>query len=417
MDAQKFTDAKTGRLVAIPHPRRPTGTDWAFVPDRLPPTWEFPGDLWPLLRDAHSALSKLDGIGEFLPNPQLLLKPLQRREAISSSGIEGTHVTPQQLMLFELDPREVRSTDELSTEEQAVDWVFSYGEALRHGFCLLGKLPMCHRVICEMHEVLMRGVRAADNTPGLYRTLPVEILSGNRFIPPPAAEVRGLMDDFEHFMNNRPPRFDPLIFAFIMHYQFEAIHPYSDGNGRIGRALLALMIQQWLGHKMPWLYLSAYFERYEDTYENLLFRVSAEGAWREWVEFCLCGTVAQANDSIARCRLFLRLKDSYASRVKPTPRIDRIIADLFSSPVLTVTSLMAKFGKTYHTMKGDAERLVEAGILREIPGIYPRSFFAWEVVAAAFSDDPEKHAHQVTKSDDSIETEPPGVQSETAAPC
>jgi Fic family protein len=92
-------------------------------------------------------------------------------------------------MLFELDSNEVRATEQLSTEEQAVDWVFSYKEALRHGFCLLGKLPMCHRVIREMHRVLMRGVRSADNTPGLYRTLPVEILSGNRFIPPPATEV------------------------------------------------------------------------------------------------------------------------------------------------------------------------------------------------------------------------------------
>jgi Fic family protein len=406
MDIQRFTKRKTGQLVQIPHRFREDGKDWAFIPDELPAHWEFPVSLWPLLKTADSTLSKLDGIGETLPNPQLLLAPLQRREAISSSSIEGTHVTPEQLLLFELDPREARDGN-----DRVADWeeVFSYGAALRKGWAMLvgEDLPMCHRVITEMHKILMSGARG--KSPGQYRTQPVQIGSGHRYIAPPPSEVQRLMDNLERYANAQAGDLDPLVKAFIIHYQFEAIHPFEDGNGRIGRALIALLIQEWLGHDFPWLYMSPYYEKNGDEYVDLLFRVSAEGAWREWIEFCLNGVIAQTNDSIQRCRAFKRIKDSFTKRVQsPTPRSDKIISILFSSPVVTVTYLASEFQVSYHTARDDAQRLVDAGILAELKGIYPKSFCAPEIMDAAYGE-------PMRSTTTSTEHEQPSAQSETGA--
>lgn len=380
MDPKRFTSDAAGNLVPIDLGLK--GKDWAFIPGELPPKWEFPSHLWPLLAEAKQALGTLNGIGQVLPDPQLLLRPLQTREAITSSGIEGTHVTPQQLLLYELDPREP-----LSDSDQMADWkeVFNYGRALQRGVELLKSIPICKRLIREVHEVLMTGVRGEKSDPGKFRKCQVQIGSSGKFVPPPHLEVERLLDLLEKYIHRDDPRYDPLVRCYLVHYQFEAIHPFMDGNGRVGRALLALMTAYWHKHSVPWLYMSAYFEKFRDEYVKYLFDVSSRGAWEKWVEFCLRGTVEQANDSIYRCHRFIALRSEFHARVKaPSSRTHQLIEALFRAPLLTISWVSKEFDVSYHTARTDIERLVQAKILQELPDEYPRSFVAKEIMDAAY---------------------------------
>lgn len=382
MDATKFTSNATGRLVRIEQPRR----DWAFIPDDLPPKWDFSPELWPLLVEAKETLGTLNGIGQVLPDPQLLLRPLQSREAITSSNIEGTYVTPEQLLLYQLDPREPRSGD-----EQMADWleVFNYGRALEHAYQSLKSLPFCNRVIREMHGILMHGVRGRNKSPGEFRKWQVQIGSSGRFIPPPASEVDRLMGNLEQYINSEDERYDPLVRCFLVHYQFESIHPFVDGNGRVGRALLALMVYKWLGHAQPWLYMSAFYEQFKDEYVGGLFRISTDGDWTKWVEFCLRGAAVQASDSIRRCHLFKNLREQFHAIAARSPRTHTIIEQLFTSPILTIGAVQKRFKIAYQTARADLEHLADVGILKEMPDVHPRSFFAPEIMRIAYreSDD------------------------------
>lgn len=392
MDKLKFSEACPGRLVAIEKENK--AKDWAFVPAPLPPDWEFDVGLWPRLAEAREALGTLNGIGQTLPNPQLLLRPLQTREAITSSSIEGTHVTAAQLLLYELDPTEPSSKDGRMAEQQEV---FNHSRALQHGLTLLGELPFCNRLFKEVHAVLMDGVRGYDKSPGQFRNTQVQIGSHGRFIPPPNSEVAGLMDNFEQYINSDHPHLDPLVRCFLVHYQFEAIHPFRDGNGRVGRVLLTLMICRWMKHAMPWLYMSAFFERFRDEYVNNLFAVSAGARWSQWIEFCLRGTIEQANDSIRRCHEFKRLHETYYEQIRsqgPSPRSHQIIDMLFTYPVLTIPAIVKALGVSYPTARSDLEFLVTCGVLKDNPQAHPRTFRAQQIMRIAFDD-------QLVEGDDS----------------
>ncbi len=380
MDPDKFTESLTGQLVKFGK----SSGEWAFVPDPLPTSWEFVTDLWPLLADAKEALGTLNGIGQTLTDPQLLLRPLQSREAISSSSIEGTYVTPEQLLLYQLDPK-----DPASGDEAAGDWreVFNYGQALVHGCELLKTIPISNRLIKGVHNVLMRGARGNNKTPGEFRKWQVQIGSSGRFIPAPVQHVPDLMGTLEAYINGPDERFDPLIRCFLVHYQFETIHPFADGNGRVGRLLLALMIYKCLGHSHPWLYLSAYFEKYKEEYISNLFAVSADGRWREWVEFCLRGTIQQAKDSIRRCHQFNELRRTLHEKTdSPSSRTHGIIERLFTHPVITTGFVQVEFEVCYNTAKRDLDKLVKDGILREILEHYPKSYYAPDIMRVAYDE-------------------------------
>lgn len=384
MDRNAFTPNATGRIVPLELPNR---RDWSFVPDPLPPRWKLPERLWPLFTEAHGALEKLDGIGQALSDPELLLMPLQNKEAVASSSIEGTFVTPEQLLLYKLDPKEP-----ISAGEVRADWqeVHAYSRAMAFGCEQLKSLPICNRVIKGMHHSLMSNVRGRDKDPGEFRRLHVQVGSSGRYIPPLASEVAPLMNDLEAYINDDASDLHPLIKAFIIHYQFEAIHPFKDGNGRVGRALLAVMIFKYLGHSKPWLYLSAFFEKFKDEYIRNLFLVSADGRWNEWVEFCLNGTLTQATDSIRRCHRFIRLKKEFHSRVTdPTPRSHAIVEGLFIDAITNIRTIADRHNIAYNTAKRDLERLVQSGILRELPETHPTAFFAPEIMSAAYEPLPE----------------------------
>jgi Fic family protein len=290
MDTGKFTQNKTGELVSI------TGVaslNHAFIPYPLPPHWAWPTRLWPLLLEARTSLAKLDGIGKHLPNPQLLLRPLQNRESLRSSSLEGTYSTPKQQLLFQIDPQYPSSASDPANADREV---YNYGRALRLYAENQYELPISLRLIRELHKVLLEGGRGADRRPGEFRKTQNQIGHPARFVPPPPNYLPECLDNFEKYLHQESP-YDPLVNAFIAHYQFEAIHPFQDGNGRVGRLLLAIVIKEWCALSDPWLYMSAFFDENRDEYIDRLFRISTEGDWEGWIEFCLRGVVFQARDT------------------------------------------------------------------------------------------------------------------------
>lgn len=383
LDASLFT-SPTGELVRLSDEQNP---DYAFVPDRLPPDWQPDRELLGLVAEAREVLGTLNGIGQGLPDARLLLAPLQKREALTSSSLEGTYATPEEVLRYELSPKEHGRR-----AGERADWieVFAYDTALRAGVEMLAELPICLRLIRRMHYDLMRDASGLNKAPGEFRRWQVKIGHNARFVPPPPQRLHDLLADFERYANGTEG-VDPLIRCFIAHYQFEAIHPFSDGNGRVGRALLALMIYSIFGHSHPWLYMSAFFERYKDEYIGKLFRVSTAGAWDGWIEFCLRGVISQGADSVRRCHRFNHLKEKFSDAVpKPTPRTHKIVASLFTNQLLSVRRVQDLCdGVAYNTAKKDIDVLVEAGVVSELEGQYPKLFYCPELMRAAYGESHE----------------------------
>lgn len=384
MDTAQFTESATGVLVPIEIGAQP---DWAFLPEPLPADWAIPRALWPLIAHAREKLGTLDGIGRTLANPHLLLRPLQGRESLKSSSLEGTHATPVELLLYRDKPREPTSP-----LDPANDWleVANAGEALRVGAEMLERGPLSVGVIKAMHTALLENVRGRNRTPGEFRETQVYLGITRRYVPPPATRIDDLMLNLQEYTNTPAPPddLDPLVRCFVAHYQFEAIHPFLDGNGRVGRAALALMIRRTLNHTHPWLYLSAYFERNKEHYIQRMFDVSARGEWDAWIEFCLRGVIEQADDAIRRCEALQKLRAELHESADPTrPRVHAIIDLLFTTPVLTKTSLAGALDVAYKTAASDIEHLIERGVLAELPDTrHPTVYSAPSILETAYAD-------------------------------
>lgn len=383
MEKLKFTDKSLGRLKEITINRT---NDCAFIPYPLPKSWNIPQKIWPLLAEAREELGRLDGIGRHMPNYELLLRPLQRREALRSSSLEGTYATPEQLLLYERNPKEPKSQrDPVNSWKE----VANYSNAIRLGQKMLNDLPISLRFIREIHKKLLAGVRGHERQPGEFRRTQVHIGSDRRFIPPPAPETLELLNGLELYLHESND-IDPLIFCFMVHYQFETIHPFLDGNGRVGRLLLSLMIYQYFNLNKPWLYLSAYFDRYKDEYIDNLFNVSAKGDWESWISFCLRGTVSQARDAINRFDKLVELRERYLTTISQkggSIRLNKIIDELFEYPVISVPQIAEVNRISYPTAKSDIVNLVNAGILDEFNvESRPKLFLADEIFDIAFLD-------------------------------
>lgn len=378
MDLKRFSRRSPGQLIVT------VGGEKAFQPNPLPPEWQFPNDLWPLLAETKQQVGILEGVGRLLPNPGLLLRPLEDREAIQSSRLEGTFASPRELLLFEIDQPESTSED-----DPANSWreVYNYRRALH--LATNSELPLSLRLIRQMHEELLFGVRGKDRSPGNFRRVQVYIGSSHRFIPPPPQSLPELLDNLEKYLNVAASAFDPLVDAFLAHYQFETIHPFLDGNGRVGRLLLAVTFQRCCGLSKPWLYLSEYFEAHHDEYIERLFNISAKGDWSGWVKFCLLGVLHQARDAIQRCELLREIKNRYAKLLEETDgsvRLNQIVEGLFYSPYIQVANLAKQLSVSYPTAKSDVERLVNVGILAELPNASPKTFYAPAVYDVAYRD-------------------------------
>ncbi len=379
MDKAKFGDNAAGQIIKLSDV-----DDWAFVPDPLPPKWEFPARLWPLLCDAHKAVARLDGIGRSLESPRLLLQPLERNEAMRSSSLEGTYVTPEELMLFEVNPRNPKSA-----RDRANDWqeVHNYLRALHTGCRMLKTLPLSLRVITEMHKILLSGVRGRDKDPGAFRRLQVHVGSDRRYVPPPPQHVMGALSALEVYLHDKNCPLDPLVRSYVVHYQFEAIHPFRDGNGRIGRLLLGLTVYQWCGLNQPWLYMSSFFDRYKEEYIDKLFNVSAKADWDSWIEFCLRGTLSQATDAIGRCDKLQELKKEFTAKLSTgSARLHALLQNLFERPIVGVAEYKRRMEITYPTASADIKRLVELKILEELEGCDVKTYYAPRIFDAAYGD-------------------------------
>ena len=381
VDPSLFSERSPGRLVPVSTVR---DVAHAFVPDLLPASWTWPNDLWPLLLEAHQCLSSLDGTGRHLQNPELVLGPLQNREAQKSSSLEGTYTDPQEQLLFALDPREGDSREDPVNARREV---FNYTRALR-----LRRerkdLPLSLRLIRELHHALMDGVRGSERAPGEFRRLQNQIGRPARFVPPPANELASLLDNFEKYLH-AADQLDPLVRAFVAHYQFEAIHPFMDGNGRVGRLLLAVTIAEWCGLANQWLYMSDYFDRNKDTYIDRLFAVSARGDWVAWIAFCLRGVVEQARDTLRRYERLIELNRDFHDRVNAlgvSARYSRIIDELFLSPVMRVTRARDLTGVTYPTARSDLRTLERIGILTQMRGQARITYVCLPIVEIVYAD-------------------------------
>ncbi|MFZ2873240.1 MAG: Fic/DOC family N-terminal domain-containing protein [Phycisphaerales bacterium] len=383
MDISKFTKSMTGKLVTIDHPRY----KHAFIPNPIP-DWTVPDALIDLCIEVGAALGEMNGSLNDLPNPDLLMRPLREREALQSSRLEGTDADPAELVLFAKDPRDSKSA---SDPANSFVEVLNYGDAMLHGYKRMSHQGLTLSLIKEMHQCLLNGVRGEDKKPGQFRNDLVGIGRPARFIPPPAVFVPDLLDDFQKYIT-RPytSARDRMVRAFVAHYQFETIHPFFDGNGRIGRVVMSLMIHAACGHSLPWLYMSPYFERNADEYAQKLFRVSANGEWSEWVEFCLNGAIEQAKDAVDRSKLLWAIRERYVKRSSgiASPRTTRIIDGFFDSPVIRVPDIQRGFGVHYNTAKNDIDDLVKIGILRQLRDTRPITYYAWEFFRVTFQDKP-----------------------------
>ena len=382
MDPKLFIPgAMTGELV--PTQSKTPDAQFAFVPQPLPPKWQWPESLWKPLIEARKSLSSLDGTGKHLPNPEILLHPLQSREAQLSSQLEGTFTDPQQQVLFEADPQYPTSKNDPNNAYQEV---YNYRRALRLKLDRKIDLPLSLRLVKELHAVLMAGVRGSEQRPGEFREIQNQIGFPARFVPPPPTELPAALDAFEKYLHSEC-EFDPLVKAFLTHYQFEAVHPFRDGNGRVGRLLLSLAIAEWCDLSSQWLYMSPFFEKRRKEYMDLLFNVSAQGSWEPWIRFCLEGVVTQSVDAEKRCDKLLKLQTEFRSRIKGgSVRLSQLLDGLFSRPVITVTQYRNRFGVTYPTARLDLKKLEQAGIVQPLEGMNTITYYCDPIYSITYGE-------------------------------
>jgi Fic family protein len=356
----------------------------AFVPDPLPPQI----DLARIARqsgNARLAIGELRGASRSrsLRNPYLLISPLQRREALTSSAMEGTFTTVNDLVLAEA-----------GIEPQSADTVevANYIAALHHALDAMKTLPISHRLLRDAHRILLTNTvhgRGAQKRPGEYKVeqnwIDGATVTGARFVPPPPLEASAGMDALERWIN-RPDAggADALIDMALVHYQFEAIHPFADGNGRLGRLLVTLMAMSTGLLRLPILYLSPVIERRKDEYIDRLYAVSARSAWEEWVAFFLDVVTESCNDTIARIDRLDDLYVDYTARVRArsnSANDARVLDMLFRRPVVRLTQISEHLALSPQGARNVVDRLTASGILRELQGHYPKVFYAPDILA------------------------------------
>ena len=387
MQPRHFSDSAAGKVIRVGQGET---AYWSFVPDPLPPALPLDTELVCTLSAADRALGELAGLGRTAPNPDLLVRPFIRREAVLSSRIEGTQTDVADLYAYEAG-QPPRAGGRPAPPESDLREVLNYVHALEYGLERLSTLPVSLRLIREAHERLMVGVRGGHATPGEFRRTPNWIgrpgctLSAADFVPPPVEEMHAALDAFEKYLHVEGD-YPPLMRLAFLHYQFEAVHPFLDGNGRIGRLLLTLLLVEWGLLPLPLLTLSAYFEQHREEYYHLLLKVSLRGAWREWAAFFLRGVLAQASDAIGRATRLQDLQIEWRRRLtdaRASSLALRLADSLFQHPVLTIPDAQRTLSVTYRAAKGNVDKLVAAGILRPAGAAsYAKSFEAAAIVDA-----------------------------------
>lgn len=387
MNPEKFQNTPTGKFVQVTENQNPC---FAFVPHPLPPKLELDTDIFYALSEASLALGELAGLGRTMPNPNLLIRPFIRREAILSSRIEGTQADITNLYAYETGQGQLTLPGVLPpTSKSDVQEVLNYVRTLEYGLERLETLPVCLRFICELHERLVTGVRGETATPGEFRKIQNWIASQGtsineaRFIPPPIPEMQECLGELEVYLNSKCI-YPPLIRIGLIHYQFETIHPFLDGNGRIGRLLISLLLLSWNLLPLPLLYLSAFFERNRQMYYDLMLNVSQNGDWRDWLLFFLQGVTEQSKDAVIRSKQLqdLQIKWRQLLTQARASALPLSLADsLFESPILSIPQAEKILSVTYKSAQKNVEKLVTAGILVQASDTsYGKVFLAPEVL-------------------------------------
>jgi Fic family protein len=358
---------RAGRLVTVQS--GPEGFE-AFVPAPLPPhpPLDLDGELQSLLDEANQALGRLDAVSLLLPDPGQFLYSYIRKEAVLSSQIEGTQSSLSDLLLFENEAVPGAPLDDV---EETSNYIAAMNHALRR--IGLDELPLSNRLLREVHARLMRGVRGGDRAPGQFRRSQ-NWLGGTRpgnarFVPPPAHEVEPAMSDLERFLHEPAPI---LIKAALAHAQFETIHPFLDGNGRVGRLLITLLLTSERVLRQPLLYLSLYFKQHRDTYYDRLQAVRTDGAWEEWLAFFLEGVIAVAGSATETARRIRELVDRDRTTIHGLGRgaasALRVHELAGRRVVVSSRAAAAELGLSIPTINAALTRLEDAGIMREATG-------------------------------------------------
>ncbi len=347
------------------HVVRAEGGYWAFVPPPLPPDVELDLDLLRHLSAADHALGLLAGAAQTLPTPHLLSRTLLRREAVLSSRIEGTQASLSDLVLFEADT---------TTDRGDVSEVHNYVRAVGHVLDPNRRLPLSVSLLREAHDILLTGVRGGHATPGEFRRSqnwigpPGCMLNDATYVPPPPERLWDCLDPFEKHLHAEQP-LPPLLAVACLHYQFEAIHPFIDGNGRVGRLLIVLLLAEWGLLADPLLDLSAYLEPRRDEYYARLLAVSTDSDWDGWVRFFLTAIERQAGDATARAQRLQGLRDNYRVAVgtaRSSALLGVLVDTLFETPALTIPRAAKALDVTHRTARLNIGKLVDAGILTEV---------------------------------------------------
>jgi Fic family protein len=364
----------------------------AFIPAPLPPqkpALRIEGDLARLHGDALAALGRLEIAGGMVPSPNWFLYGFVRKEALVSSQIEGTQATFEDIVTFEATRQAERPADvqEVCNYIEALSW--ARGETHR-----AGGLPLCVRLLCGAHQRLMQGVRGAEKQPGEIR-ISQNWIGGTRpgnavFVPPPPNAVPKALAELERWIHDHD-RLPPLVRAGLAHVQFETIHPFLDGNGRIGRLLITLLVEHWGLLHAPLLYTSLAFMRHRQEYYRYLTKVRTEGDWEGWTAFFLRCVEEAANDGVqAAGRLFALLsKDRQAAlyhKATTLPAV-RLFDLLPEHPMVTIGIAIELLGTTKPTAAKAIDALVRAGVLHEITGKRRDRVYAYRTYLAALSED------------------------------
>jgi Fic family protein len=358
------------------------------------------GELSELLGAASLALGRLDGAASILPNPDLFVGMYVKKEAVLSSQIEGTQASLTDVLQFDIgEGGEERRVD--------VEEVVNYVAAMKYGLARLAELPMSLRLIREIHAELMKGVRGQHRDPGEFRKTQNWIGAGSSrlqdasFIPPPPHELMRVLGDLETFLHDR--RLPPLIHAGLAHAQFETIHPFLDGNGRVGRLLVTFLLCERRVLSQPLLYLSHYFKRRRAEYYDRLQAVRVDGAWEAWLGFFLRGVHEVAEDAAARARSIVELRERSRGLVsarggRQVGHLQRAVDMLFKQPLATANSLMKDMGVAFTTANTVALKLSELGLLEEETGYKRNRRFRFTPYLALFEDAPDSGAGVATET-------------------
>lgn len=354
----------------------------AFIPAALPPKppLQIDNETIEILSRADTAIGRLSGISEALPNPDLFVAMYVRKEAVLSSQIEGTEASLEDVLEYESENRP-------KTLPNDVAEVVNYVKAMNYGLKRIGDLPLSLRLIKEIHAELMKDVRGGDKTPGEFRISQNWIgprgctLNNARFIPPPPHEMMQAMGDLEKYMHS-DLTYPLLIECALIHYQFESIHPFLDGNGRIGRLLITFFLCHKEILKKPLLYLSYYFKQNRQEYYDRLMAVRDKGDFESWIKFFLKGIATVAEEAARTSNKIISLKEKDKKRVitayNESSKTASFYEKLFDKPIVSITDIAKISNTTFPTASDMCNKLLKIDILKEITGNERNKMFAYK---------------------------------------